>query len=189
MLASLRHCLSRLLTFRGRTSRAEFWPYIAVTAGLWMLLAMAAMMPAMIASIARMRQFAAAHPDQATVTQGLGSYSITIQGHHPELMPDIGAFTAVIVIGSAVLVGLYAAATVRRLHDAGRAGWLALMPLPFLTTAMVMTPRLLGDFGGSAGPDMGLFALLFVNNILYLATLALLVVKLVRPSSREWPRS
>jgi uncharacterized membrane protein YhaH (DUF805 family) len=179
LFASLRYNLANLLSFSGRESRALFWPYaIAIVVldfvGMFVLMA-----PAMSESVGRMQRFAAAHPDQATVESGPGHYSISIHGNHPELMPDMSflfAGVAVIALATVVLVG---AAVARRLHDRGRRGWWGMMPLPFLCFALVMEPRMFASFGSGHAPDIGLFMAMFLNNLLYLASLVVLVILLV----------
>ena len=109
----------RLASFSGREDRASFWPYAAFVFGLSMVGMFAVMIPAMAESMRKMQNFAAEHPDQATVTSGPGQYSISIEGNHPELMPDTGGMITAISIILLIAVMLYAAAVVRRLHDRG----------------------------------------------------------------------
>ncbi|MGO4167187.1 DUF805 domain-containing protein [Novosphingobium sp. YAF33] len=111
--------LVRLAKFSGRETRAAFWPWAAVVVGLVLLGGVAAMTPQVLASMAKMRKFALEHPDQATITSGPGHYEISIEGHHPELMPDMGPFVLALEGTMAVLIVLIAAAAVRRLHDRG----------------------------------------------------------------------
>lgn len=176
MLSSLRHNLGSLFTFSGRSSPVQFWPYAIVVIVLGMFCLVIAMASAFAETFQRMQRFAAEHPDQVTETRGPGSYSIQIHGHHPELMPD---FTALLLPVGAVAVAiliLLAAAVVRRLHDTGRTGLWAL-PIPLcLGVGLALMPML---FGSPAGPDMGLFGLLFANNLLYLANIALLLLFLI----------
>ena len=177
ILASIRYNLANLLHFSGRENRALFWPY-AIAVVLMDFIAMFAMMvPAMSESLARMQRFAAAHPDQATVESGPGHYSISIQGYHPELMPDMSPLLAGVAVVALVTVVVVGAAVARRLHDRGRRGWWGLLPLPFLGIALTMEPRMFAGFG-SGHPDMALFMAMFFNNLLYLASLAILVVLL-----------
>ena len=74
---------------------------------------------------------------------------------------------------------LLAAAVARRLHDLDETGLWGLMPLPFLAIDIVGFPRALSYFAQQIA-DPWLFAGLFANNILYLATLGALLAMLSR---------
>jgi uncharacterized membrane protein YhaH (DUF805 family) len=179
MFGSIGRGFAGVLRFSGRDSRGQFWPYALFLVLLNFAAAAALITPLIFETIARMQRFAAEHPELTTVESGPGQYSIRIEGHHPELMPDMSA----IAIGSAVLTvvtaALLAAAVTRRLHDRDRRGWWGLMPLPFLLLAAGLMPRIFESFGRGEPPQVGLFLGLFLNNALYLATLAALIVLLV----------
>lgn len=170
-----------LFDFAGREDRASFWPYAAVAFIITMVAGMIIFVPMISRSMHAMQEFAAQHPEQATVTSGPGQYSISIQGHHPEFMPagSMALFLAV-TFGLAIL--LYAAAVVRRLHDRGKSGFWGLMPLPFIAFSSVQMPRMFASFGMETQPDMGLFFSIFVSNLLYIITLVFLIEMLAGPS-------
>lgn len=177
---SVRNGFTGLLRFSGRDSARRFWPYAGVVIALFFFATFATMGPIMAGTFVRMQAFAAEHPDQATVTQGPGSYSIQIHGNHPELMPDVTPFFAVMQVGCALAVALLAAAVTRRLHDGGRRGWWGLPPVVFLTVGLTQFPRVFQSMRtGEMTPDsLKLFGLLFANNMLYLASLGVLVLLL-----------
>ena len=167
--------LKRLIDFRGRESRADFWPFALSIIGLSFVAIAAAMFGPMTDAMRRMQEFARTHPDQATVTSGPGHYSIQIEGHHPELMPDFGSMIGGMSVITVVVVALLAAAVTRRLHDRGWAGFWALVPVALLTSGLLLMPKVMaGD-----PPEMRLFFLLFFNNLLYIASLAGLIALLV----------
>lgn len=171
--------------FSGRDTAAQFWAYAGIVIGLSMVAMVAVTAPMMMTTIARMQKFAAEHPDQATVTSGPGSYSISIEGNHPELMQDVGGFAVAISVISGIALLLVASAVTRRLHDRGRAGYGGLPAAIFLIVGLVMMPGLFANFAAGPGePDMGLFALIFVNNILYLGSLAALLFQLVQSGTK-----
>ena len=174
---SVRNGFTGLLRFSGRDPAGRFWPYVGVVIALFFVTAAATMTPIMSGTFARMQTFAAEHPDQATVTQGPGSYSIQIHGDHPELMPDMKPFFSVMQVGCALAVLLLAAAVTRRLHDRGRRGWWGLPPVVFLIGGLALFPRLFQSaLSGELSPDsMKLFGLIFANNLLYLGSLGLLI--------------
>lgn len=179
--------LANLINFKGRATRSQFWPYAAFVFFLSFAGMGAIMMPEMAVTMERMQRFAAEHPDQATVERGPGHYSITIHGHHPELMPDFGRMMSLITVGITAIVLLLAAAVVRRLHDRGKSGAWGLMPIPFLVFASAAMPMLFAQFD-QGEPDIGSFfgwfSALFINNLLYLASLVFLVVLLCGASTK-----
>jgi len=164
----------KLADFKGREDRASFWPYAALVFVIIMVAGMLIFVPMMANTMAEMQQYAAQHPDQATVVSSPGQYSISVEGHHPEFFPasSMAAFLGV-TFGLAIL--LYAAAATRRLHDTGRSGLWGLLPLPFIIYSSVMMPRVFASVGE---PDMRLFFSIFFSNMLYLITLVVLIVLL-----------
>ncbi len=179
LIASLRHNLARLFQFSGRESARLFWPYVGVLIALQMIAGPVILGPAIFGSMEKMQRFAVQHPDQATVTSGPGSYSITIHGNHPEFMPDVHRFFLATALGAAITVCLVAAAVARRLHDRGQTALWGLTPLPFLAFGLFGMLRLFPSFVSGA-PDFRLFFLLFGNNILYIGLLIWLVIRLAR---------
>ncbi len=180
LAASLKHCLRNLARFDGRDAPGQFWPYTLILIGGVVVSWMVFMVGAMSQAFERMQRFAEEHPDQATVTRGPGSYSIQIEGHHPELMPDMTPMIGVMAVIVSVFVILVAAAVVRRLHDSDMRGWPALVPLALLASGLAMMARMFGSFGRVEGPDMSLFMWAFANNIVYLASLGWLIYLLAR---------
>jgi uncharacterized membrane protein YhaH (DUF805 family) len=178
IFASIRYNLANLLRFSGREGRALFWPYALLVIALDVVAMFALIVPAIGDVLARMQRFAVAHPDQATIDSGPGHYSITIQGYHPELMPDMSFLLAGVAVLALASIVLLAAAISRRLHDCRRPGWWGLLPLPFVALATLMMPRLFAGFRTGQVPDMRLFMAMFFNNLLYLVSLALLTILL-----------
>jgi uncharacterized membrane protein YhaH (DUF805 family) len=180
MLESLAHNLANLLRLSGRESRALFWPYAGAIIALAVITVPVLIVPTLFNTLSRMQKFAAEHPELSTVESGPGHYSVTIQGYHPELMPNLEG--VILGIGAVALaaVGLLAAAVSRRLHDRDRTALIGLVPLIFLAFGFWLMPRLIGGFAAPQ-PDLRLFPLLFLNNLLYLASLVILVVQLASP--------
>lgn len=180
MLRSLRYNLVRLARFSGRESAGLFWPYAATVVILLFVGMGGIMLPLFTDTLGRMQQFAAEHPDQATVRSGPGSYSISIQGYHPELFPDMSGFLRAMEFGIAVAVILLAAAVTRRLHDRDRSALWGLLPLPFLAFGFFA----LGKLFASNPFDFRLFAALLANNMAYLASLLFLIIQLASGGTR-----
>lgn len=182
MLQSIRHGLSGLARFSGRDQPSTFWPYVAFVVLLIIVGSSAIMIPEIAGSFAKLEQFAAANPDKVTVQRSGASVSYVVHGDYPELAPDFSALLVRMGWAIASSVALLAAAVSRRLHDSGLRAYWGLMPLPFLAFGCVGMELLLRDFSKPAGPDMRLFLALFLNNMIYLATLALLAWLLARAS-------
>lgn len=176
-MTSIKNGLGGLLRFSGRDRLGQFWPYAGLVFLFIMSLNMAIVAPTVIETFSRFERFAAEHPELTTVVQSPGGTSIHIEGDHPELMPDFGAFGLGIGITSLVAVLLLAGAVVRRLHDRGRSGLWGILPLPFLAIASIAFPKLMESFTGPE-PDLRLFALLFLNNVAYIASFVTLIVLL-----------
>jgi uncharacterized membrane protein YhaH (DUF805 family) len=181
VIKSIRHNLANLANFRGRETRSLFWPYFGVVAFLSFVALWFAMLPEIEGSMDRMQRFAAEHPELATVERSSTSYSITIEGHHPELMPDFGRIGVVLSGVVALAVLLLAAAVVRRLHDCGKSGAWAIAPVLFLGLGLSLMPILFSQ----NPPNLTLFLALFLNNILYLASLVYVVVLLAGTSMKD----
>jgi len=176
--------LRNILRFSGRDTLSQFWPYTGVVIGAVIVEWGALFIPMMATTMANMQKFAAEHPDQADVTTGPGSYSIQIHGNHPELMPDFSGLASAMLLLSILSIILLAAAVTRRLHDRGKRGYWAL-PVPiFLASGIMGMMMLFTRFATTEVPDMRLFGVVFLNNILYLASLALLLVQLVQDGTR-----
>lgn len=180
--------LRNMARFSGRDTVSQFWIYAGSVIALAMAAWMAAFMPFFADSMARMQRFAAEHPDQAEVVTGPGSYSMTIHGNHPELMPDMAGLMAPLAVITAITVILLAAAVTRRLHDRDKRGYWGAPALIFLAVGMAVMPTFFDSFSkpvaATQEPDMGMFGLLFLNNLLYLGSLAVLVIQLVQNGRR-----
>lgn len=184
-MKSLMHGLRGLTRFKGRDPRGLFWPYALVVIGLAFVALGAVMLPEMYASFDRMAAYVAEHPESGSVTYSTNGASVSVEGHHPELMPD---FRKLIGGMAAVVVGLFvllAAAVTRRLHDVGRAGFWGLPPLILFGSSCVVFPWAMEAMGAGEYPDLRPFFLAFANNVLYLAALALLIVFLVLPGKKD----
>lgn len=174
LLQAVRFNLTHLADFKGRESSTLFWPYAGLIIVL-MFIAMALGGTSEFAdSLERMQAFAVEHPELATIESGPGHYSISIEGNHPELAPDLGPMmvgACIIVVIAVILLG---AAVARRLHDTGKSGLWGLAPLFFLALGLLLSPKVFSQ----PMDNMGLFFLLFFNNAAYIVSLITLVVLL-----------
>ena len=149
-----------------------------------MVVGMIIFVPMMAKSMAAMQEYAAQHPEQATITSGPGQYSISVEGHHPEFW-SAGSMALYLAVTFGLAIVLYAAAVVRRLRDRGKSGFWGLMPLPFIIYSSIMMPTVVAAGGG---PDMTLFFSIFFSNMLYIVTLIVLIVFLAGPSKLQTSR-
>lgn len=157
--ADIRMHFTRLLDFSGREAPRAFWPWVA----LQFALAMPANMLAMFAMV----------------------LPAMLDGDMETLAGAIRGYLTVIAAMGLFMVAMLAAAVTRRLHDSGRSGAYGILPLPLLALGIFLFSRLLfGPIPGEAmGVDHGsLFACCFINNLVYMGTLAFLVFLLAKPS-------
>lgn len=181
------HGLRNLARFEGRDRQGMFWPYAGLVLALAVVLGGVAIAGAVSGFIADMNAFAAAHPEATTVTSGPGSYSMTVDGSHPDAPAmDVTLFFTcwrVIVLATVVLL---AAAVTRRLHDTGRSALLALAPLPFLATGLIFLPGLVERMTEAPEANIIPFVLVSLNNLVSLVALVTLLFLLIG-SSTEGP--
>lgn len=171
--------------FSGRDTRGQFWPYAGVVFALVFLGFGMVMSVVMNDMFAEMQQFAADHPEAATVQSSRGSYFITIDASHPEApVPDFGPFFALMAAMVLTAISLLAAAVSRRLHDSGRRAFWGLMPVPFLLGGLAIFPLMISEFSASDTPNFGLFFLLFFNNMAYMVGLVSLIILLALRGTR-----
>lgn len=170
-LANLRRHLTSLHRFSGRETVDQFWAWTGTVLFAQMVSFSFAGRYVLSDWFAGVERIARENPELVTRSVGPGHYSVQVKGHHPELMPDFAPFITLSTAFGVVAIMLIGAALTRRLHDSGRTGLWALLPIPFLVGGFWLMPQLFG----SREPDMQLFFLLFVNNVAYLATIALLV--------------
>jgi uncharacterized membrane protein YhaH (DUF805 family) len=171
-----------LLDFGGRSSRTDFWFYAVFIVGLGGLVWTAVMSMEMSATFAKINQYAAEHPENVeTITAGPDGTSIKLKnGKQPDFGPDLMYLMKWITAIAVVSVAMLAAAAVRRLHDTDRKGFWILLPIPFLFGGIWLMASMFGTFMSGPQPDVGRFSLLFVNNLVYLATLCSLALLLLR---------
>jgi len=153
LIEAVRHNLRNLLHFAGRERRGTFWRYVLV-------LYVAQMALGMLASWAMMA--AMFGPARA--------------GAFDTMFDTILLFSA---ISAAMFVLMLAAAVVRRLHDSGRSGLWALLPLPFLVAGMWGLHAFRASIHERGDPPIS-FGLIMANNVIYLAVVGYLIFLLAR---------
>lgn len=164
--------LRGLLRFKGRERRTTFWLWVLVSYGIQTGVGLLAMLPL----IARM------------MTLGPRVAAAAEQGDPPPLdLFPIGWFAGLAALSMATFTLLLGAAVVRRLHDSGRSGWWAMLPLPFQLATLALIPVLFAQFD-RVPADSGFptsFLWLFVNNLFGFAALIVLVVFCAMPTEER----
>lgn len=176
---------SKLTQFSGRDTRGEFWPYAGAVFALMFLIGGIAGAMVMSRIIGELAPYAADSQVVIAPVAPSDPALIEVVAAPPPIvapMPDFQPFILMQAAIAAATIALLAAAVSRRLHDRGTSGWWGLAPLPFVAFGIVGFYTMFRDF--SAGqPNIGLFGLLFLNNIAYLATLVTLIILLAQPGS------
>ena len=179
ILTSIGYNLARLLAFSGRESRRLYWPYAITVFLAGMVAGLVLMVPVMMDMWSHMVAYIQQHPE------GLPKPA---PGQPPvlprELMPDFGQLRVPLGILNLVSLFLYAAATVRRLHDRDRAGWWALLPVPFQVAGFLAGPAALRAMTEGGGAPSLLSALSGINSLLYWLAFILLIVMLAGEGTR-----
>lgn len=177
---------SGLIKFSGRMTVGAFWIFAGVNIALNILaytFVFAAFFQRFATNAAKVAE---SNPEDVTIRQGPGSYSVSIEGNHPDLMPDMTGYFWSTGLLALLLFLLTAAAATRRLHDTGRSGVWTLLPVPFLIFGMTQMPDLFAQFGSRVGdPPMGQFALIFANNMIYMLCLVVVGVMLALPGNPD----
>jgi len=149
-----------LTVFSGRDRRGQFWPYAGVVVVLTYLLAG-------VGGALIMNSIMAELP-LAMADGGTGQ----------TFMPDFTAFFLVMAATFALAIILLAAAVSRRLHDTGKSALFGLMPIPFIVISCTFFPIMMRTVTEAAEPNLALFFLTFISNILYMVALITLIVLL-----------
>ena len=155
MFAAVEYNLRRLATFRGRDGRATFWPVTAFALLLVVVVGLAFNVFEIMRMVQRMAEFANAVPERPAIAAGNEALSLAVFGERFNLVIEGGIVLDAITIVALPLAALLAASVVRRLHDAGRSGFWAILPVPFLVVASFF----IGAFHEAvdSGPDFTLF--------------------------------
>lgn len=176
---------SKLTQFSGRDTRGEFWPYAGTVFAMVMILGGMAGAVVMSRIVAEMVPYAQAPGFTAPIAPS-DQVMVEVVGPSeapPLPMPDFTPFFLMQGVIIVLTVGLLAAAISRRLHDTGRSAFWGLMPVPFLFGGIFGMMRLILPAMNGGVPDFGLFGLMFLNNMAYLAALVTLIFLLAQPGS------
>ena len=179
MFRSIGYNLARLARFSGRESRGLFWPYAITVFVLGMLASLLLFVPVMMDMMTRIAAYVQTHPE-GLPKSAPGQPPVL----PPELMPDMGAMLMPLAIVNLLSLLLYAAATVRRLHDRDRSGWWAALPLPFQLVGMLIGPQAMAAMMHPTGSPSPLAMLSSLNSLAYWAAFIFLIVLLAGEPTR-----
>ena len=119
MLGAIKYNLKHLLDFSGRDARQTFWYYILFLVVLQFLVGMIAIIPSMVTIMG----------DTFTAASSGASEEEMEALMAGNISGMVGQQVWITVAASLVSCGLFLAAFVRRLHDAGFTGWIAAIPV------------------------------------------------------------
>jgi uncharacterized membrane protein YhaH (DUF805 family) len=173
---SIGYNLARIAKPAGRETRALFWPYAIAVVVTRIVVAIALVVPVMVDMMDRIMAYIRVHPEGLPKPVPGAPPSFP-----PELMPHMEGLVVPGMIVSAVTILLLFTAAVRRLHDRGRTGWWAALPLPFELIALASAPyalRHLTDF--ASNPRFA--PLMTLNSLASWLALIVLIVLLVGES-------
>jgi uncharacterized membrane protein YhaH (DUF805 family) len=183
VVASIKKGLLGVARFDGRSSRTDFWIYaifiFLLAFGTWSVV----MSMEMARTFDAVQQYSAANPGKVTMTSGPNGFSYTIQDGAPGIGPDFAYLMVSMSVIALASIALLCAAAVRRLHDSDRTGFWVLLPMPFLFSGFWLMWSIFESFSVRPEPEMGVFALGFVNNLVYLATVGFVAFLLLRSGS------
>lgn len=179
MFRSIGYNLARLGNFSGRESRGLYWPYAISVFVLGMVAGLLLFVPVMMDMMTRIMSYTQAHPE------GLPK---PVPGQPPalppELMPDMSGMFVPMAVVNLVTLLLYAAATVRRLHDRDRSGWWAALPLPFQLIGLAIGPRVMAAMMHRPATPSPLTMLSSLASLAYWAAFIVLIVILAGEPTR-----
>jgi uncharacterized membrane protein YhaH (DUF805 family) len=135
MLDAIKYNLTHVADFRGRDARQTFWYYVLFLFIIQVVAGMAMAIP-MIVSIFR-GIIAASQAGVTDQQQVAAMMTAQVGGFTQNMLPfSLGL--------SLVLMLLFVAALVRRLHDSGKPGWWALLPVATQVFSMGLTYSTIG---------------------------------------------
>ena len=172
---------SKLTQFSGRDTRGEFWPYVGAVIALVFIVQAIGMSVVMADFMSEVEAHIEAQP-LLLIDPSLPPNTVARVETAPP-MPDFRILGAVMGGTLVMAISLLAAAVSRRLHDRDKTAIWGLLPVPFVAVAAIGFPIMMIDMMAGTVPDFGLFGLLFINNVAYLAALVTLIIMLALPGS------
>lgn len=129
MLDAIRYNLSHLADFKGRDARQTFWYYVLFLVVIQFIVGIIAAVPMYISIFTQAFEAASQGVDEAAVTTLMTGEMIGLMQTQMIISVVIGA----------VMCVLFAASFVRRLHDAGFTGWIAVGTIALYVASLIHT--------------------------------------------------
>ena len=130
MLNAIKYNLSNLTNFEGRDARQTFWYYVLMIVVVQYAIQIIASIPMYVSMFGGM--FRAIRDNPGDPNAGAAA----VEGMMADMMGSIQTLMIVTTIVGVISVGLLTASFVRRLHDAGFTGWIAVIPIAFYLGAL-----------------------------------------------------
>lgn len=122
MLKSIRHNLANLTNFAGRDARQTFWFWILIVVVAQYAITFAASIPMYVSMFSEL--FAAAQNPES-----IDDTAVAIDGMFDGMIESMKTLMVISLVVGIISTVLLAASFVRRLHDAGFSGLIALIPI------------------------------------------------------------
>lgn len=126
MITETKHCLTNLGNFQGRDARQTFWFYVLFLVLVNFAIGIVSAIPTMASAIGSSFEAAQSGMDEDRLQARIMA----------EMADSLDTMMWIGVATTTVMTVLFAAAFVRRLHDSGKPGWLALVPVVIQAVAI-----------------------------------------------------
>lgn len=176
--------LRRITDFKGRDTRAQFWPYALTVAFVGFVGILMVMIPEAIRMVSAMQAVAIADPESVTVVTSPTSYEMRVDAEAMDFVPNSSLIFGLIGLVIATVVVLSGAAVCRRLHDRGLSGFWGLIPPLLYAIAFTGVVMVFPSWMTSGEPDIGVFMLIWLTGMLSYAALFVLVIVLALRGTR-----
>lgn len=123
MIKSIRHNLGNLTNFNGRDARQTFWFWVLVVVLVQYAITMAVSIPMYVSMAAEMFTAVGQNPDS------IDAGAEAMDGMFDGMIETMKIIAVVSLVVGVISTFLLAASFVRRLHDAGFTGLIALIPI------------------------------------------------------------
>lgn len=119
MVAAIKYNLRHLMDFTGRDARQTFWYYLLFIVVLQFVFGMIAVIPSMVSIMSGAFEIASSGGGEAEMQAAMAQ----------DIASMLTQQVWISAAASVICCALFAAAFVRRLHDAGFTGWIAVIPI------------------------------------------------------------
>ncbi len=136
---TIRYQISHLTDFSGRDTRQTFWYFVLVVVAAQYAITIIASIPMYVAMFTEIFSAVRNNP------QSVDDTAIAMDGMFDSMMRWMNMQMVVSVVVGVISTALLAATTVRRCHDAGFTGWIAVVPIGFYLVSLGYSVVLMGQ--------------------------------------------